>query len=189
MVQFSDGRIGTKWMEEIIPATEKESTIAEEINDTTTYETESESFLLTFDVDPAENISGKLGALFLGEEGDENACEFQVSPHAKRAQYGQGNLAGFSAPEKSLREGGIPQKTRHYGIENLLDTDKPFSVRMFVKYDSKYGGSQIDTEIAGKRTMITFCPNLKVDKLLFRTEDTGIKNVKIASYIPTAGGE
>lgn len=189
MVQFSDGRIGTKWMAEIIPATEKESILTEEINGTTTFETESESFLLTFDVNPGENIAGKLGALFLGENGDENACEFQINPQTKRAQYGPGNLAGFSAPEKTLREGGAPHKTRLYAIENLFDTDQSFSVRIFVKYDSKYGGSQIDAEIAGKRTMITFCPNLKIDKLLFRTEGTGVKNVKLASYNPTTVGE
>src|SRR5690606_12014401 len=120
--------------------------------------------------------------LFLGADGDEHACEFQLSPHAKTAQYGNGSLTGFSMPEKSLREGGSPHHARHYGVENLFDTDRPFTVRIFVKYDPKYGGSQIDTEIAGKRTMITFCPELKVDTLLFRTEATGIKDVKISPY-------
>jgi len=35
---------------------------------------------------------------------------------------------------------------------------------------------------AGKRTMITFCPGLKVERLLFRSDDTGIQNVKLAAY-------
>lgn len=182
MIQFPDGRIGTKWMEEIIPATEQVTLLTEEIVSETMFETENESFLLTFEVDPGDNQSGKLGALFLGADGDENACEFQLSPHSKTAQYGNGRSNGFSTPEKSLRQGGSPQHARHYAVENLFDTDRPFTVRMFIKYDPKYGGSQIDTEIAGKRTMITFCPKLKVDKLLFRTEETGIKNVKIAPY-------
>lgn len=182
MLQFPDGRIGTKWMEELVPVTERQRTLADEIEENSTFEVDDPSFLLTFDVKPGEELSGKLGALFLGEDDAEHACEFQLRPHEKRAQYGKGSLQQFSEREKTLREGGFPNHARHYGIENLFDTDGPFSVRMFVKYDTKYGGSQIDAEIAGKRTMITFCPGLKVEKLLFRSEDTGIRNVKLAAY-------
>ncbi|RZM14604.1 MAG: hypothetical protein EOO88_44045, partial [Pedobacter sp.] len=82
---------------------------------------------------------------------------------------------------KSLREGGQTTAARNYAIENLAGTDKPFKVRMIVKYEDKFGGSQIDTEIAGQRTMIAFRPNLKVEKLLLRSAKTGIKNVKIAA--------
>src|SRR5690606_33971596 len=182
MLQFPDGRIGTKWMEELVPVTERQRTLADEIEENSTFEVDDPSFLLTFDVKPGEELSGKLGALFLGEDDAEHACEFQLSQNEKRAKYGRGSLQQFSEREKTLREGGFPNPARHYGIENLFDTDGPFSVRMFVKYDTKYGGSQIDAEIAGKRTMITFCPGLKVEKLLFRSDDTGIRNVKLAAY-------
>lgn len=52
---------------------------------------------------------------------------------------------------------------------------------MIVKYEDKFGGSLIDTEIAGQRTIISFRPDLKVENLLLRSEKNGIKNVKIAS--------
>lgn len=182
MLQFPDGRIGTKWMEELVPATERQRTLADEIEENTAFDIDNPSFLLTFDVRPGEDPFGKLGALFLGEDGTEHACEFQVSPHGKRAQYGQGSLQHFSEQEKTLREGGFPNHARHYAIENLIDTNGPFAVRLFVKYDTKYGGSQIDAEIAGKRTMITFCPGLKVEKLFVRSVDTGIQHVKLAKY-------
>ena len=80
-----------------------------------------------------------------------------------------------------MHEGGYPNHARNYAIENLIDTDKPFMVRMIIKYEDKFGGSQIDTEIAGQRTMISFRPGLKVKKLLLRSKQTEIKNVKIAS--------
>ncbi|MEJ7695048.1 hypothetical protein, partial [Daejeonella sp.] len=83
--------------------------------------------------------------------------------------------------EKSLREGGSPSSARNYAIEGLANTDKAFTVRIIVKYEDKFGGSQIDTEIASQRTMIAFRPNLKVEKLVLRSEETGIKNVKIAA--------
>ena len=181
MIQSPEGRIGTKWMEEIIPATQKEKSLAKEIKETSTFSTGSSSFLLTFDVEPGEDLSGKLGALLLGAGGENQACEVQISPKAKKAQYGNGQLQNFSGVEKSLREGGSPNGARNYAIENLVNTDKPFTVRMIVKYEDKFGGSQIDTEIAGQRTMIAFRPGLKVEKLLLRSEKAGIKNVKIAA--------
>ncbi|MFP5080108.1 hypothetical protein [Pedobacter sp. JCM 36344] len=181
MIQSPDGRIGTKWMKEIIPATQKEKLLAKEIKETLTFNTESSSFLLTFNVEPGTAIDGKLGALFWGANEENNACEVQFSPKAKKAQYGKGQLQNFSGMEKSLREGGSPSTARNYAIENLAGTDKPFTVRMIVKYEDKFGGSQIDTEIAGQRTMIAFRPGLKVEKLLLRAKETGIKNVKIAA--------
>jgi hypothetical protein len=181
MVQSPDGRIGTKWMKEIIPATQKERSLAKEIKETSTFTTESSSFLLTFDVEPGTDLTGKIGALLLGADGESHACEVQVSPKAKKAQYGKGQLQNFSGTEKSLLEGGSPSSARDYAIENLANTDKAFTVRIIVKYEDKFGGSQIDTEIAGQRTMIAFRPGLKVEKLLLRSEETGVKNVKIAA--------
>jgi len=181
MVQSPDGRIGTKWMEEIVPATLKEKSLAKEIKETSSFATGSSSFLLTFDVEPRADLAGRLGALFLGADGENHACEVQISPKARKAQYGKGQLRRFSDMEKSLREGGSPTGVRNYAIENLSNTDKPFTVRMIVKYEDKFGGSQIDTEIAGQRTMIAFRPDLKVEKLLLRSDETGIKNVKIAA--------
>ncbi len=184
MIQYSDGRIGTKWMEEIIPATGKAKIIAKEVGTSAQpLAIESPSLMLTFDVTPSDLTSGKLGLLLSGADIDSNSCEFQISPKANRAQYAKGNPDKFSEEQKSLREGGYPNHARDYALENLIDTDKPFAVRMIIKYKEKYGGSQIDTEIAGQRTMITFRPGLKVDQLLFRTEQTGIKNIKVASLL------
>ncbi len=181
MIQSPDGRIGTKWMKEIIPATHKERSLSKDLKEDTSFATGSSSFLLTFDVEPGQDMTDKIGALLLGTDGENNACEIQISPEAKTAQYAKGNLQGFSNPEKSLREGGSPTAARNYGIENLQNTDKPFTVRMIVKYQDKFGGSQIDTEIAGQRTMIAFRPDLKVEKLLLRLKGTGIRNVRIAA--------
>lgn len=180
MIQYSDGRIGTKWMEEIIPATGKVKTLANEIKDTNPLRVEEPSFMLTFDVDPSGMESGKLGLLLSGSGGYEHACELQICPEAGKAQYGKGEPGTFADAEKTLREGGYPNNARNYAIENLIDTDKPFTVRMIVKYENKYGGSQMDAEIAGQRTMISFRPGLKVENILFRSDQTGVKNVKIA---------
>jgi beta-fructofuranosidase len=181
LIQYPSGRIGIKWMEEIIPSTEKPQTLTNELKESTTFDVPTSSFLLSFDVEPGTDPNSMLGVVLLGENGEEHACEVQISPQAKRAQYGKGSLQNYSAGEKSLREGGQPHRVRNYAIENLIDTEKPFTVRMIVKHENKYGGSQTDTEIAGQRTMISFRENLKVKKILFRSQNTGIKNLKIAA--------
>jgi hypothetical protein len=132
-------------------------------------------------VEPGTDLNGKMAALLLGASGEDQSCEVQINPGGKKAQYANGQIRNFSGQEKSLREGGSTSAARNYAIKNISDTDKPFKVRMIVKYEDKFGGSQIDTEIAGQRTMIAFRPNLKVEKLLLRSEKTGIKNVRIAA--------
>jgi hypothetical protein len=71
--------------------------------------------------------------------------------------------------------------TGNYAIENLIGIDKPFQVRLLLKDDPRMGGTLIDAEIAGQRTMITFRPGLRVRKLIFRTEGVELDNVGIAS--------
>ena len=83
----------------------------------------------------------------------------------------------FAAKEKSLRDGGGA-----HAIENLIGVDRPFKVRLIVKGDDKLGGSLVDAEIAGQRTMISYRPDLSVKKLVFRAEGAEITNVQIASF-------
>ena len=51
---------------------------------------------------------------------------------------------------------------------------------MIVKGSDKIGGSLVDAEIAGQRTMISYRPDLTVKKMVFRTEGVELKNVQIA---------
>lgn len=180
LIQFHDGQIGTKWMEEIVPETISAKTLAKEIKETTEFSADSQSFLLTFDVHPNQPGKGKVGIVLKQENGTNDASEIQININEKRAQYSNSNETSFAGKEKTLREGGAPQAARNYAIENLLATDKPFTVRVIVKATDKFGGSQIDTEIAGTRTMISYRPDLFVKDVLFRTDGVKLKNIKIA---------
>ena len=92
-----------------------------------------------------------------------------------RAQFGPGASDRFAGPEKSLRERGAAN-----AIENLIDVDRPFTVRVIVKGDDKVGGSLIDAEIAGRRTMVAYRPDLTVRKIVCRTEGIELSTVQIA---------
>ncbi|UCE47503.1 MAG: hypothetical protein JSW47_18135, partial [Phycisphaerales bacterium] len=91
-----------------------------------------------------------------------------------------GSANGFAGPEKSLRAGGAPHHVGNYAIENLIGVDKPFTVRVIVKGCDKIGGSLVDAEIAGQRTMISYRPDLTVKRLVFRVEGVELNNVQIA---------
>lgn len=180
LLQYSDGRIGSKWMKEITPETDRPKTISAKVAETTTFSTGSTSFMLVFDVQPTKTKNNKFSILFLPEKGEQASCELQILSDDLRAQFGPGSLNNFAGSEKSLCEGGAPQKASNYAIENLIGVDKPFTVRVIVKGCDKIGGSLVDAEIAGKRTLISFRPNLTVEKMLFRTEGVELNNVQIA---------
>jgi hypothetical protein len=181
LIQYPDGRIGSKWLKEIMPKTEEPKTLAAKVADTATFPADSKSFVLTFKVQPAQASKGKFGIVFLPESGVQASCELQIGLDQLRAQFGPGSLNAFAGAEKSLREGSLPQNVGNYAIENLVGVDKPFTVRILVKGCNKIGGSLVDAEIAGQRTMISYRQELTVKKMIFRTEGVRLTEVQTAS--------
>jgi hypothetical protein len=177
LIQFPDGRIGSKWLKEIMPETGNPQIIANSISETVTFPANSNSFILEFKVYPAQAMKGRLAITFLPENGEQASCELQIRLEDLRAQFATGSLNGFAEPEKSLREGGGPQS-----IENLIGVGQPFTVRVIVNGSDKFGGSIVDAEIAGQRTMITFRPDLAVRKMLFRVEGIELQEIQIAPF-------
>ena len=172
LVQLPDGRIGSKWMEEVTPATGPAGPVSDGAA--------GRSFLLSFDV---RRPAGRLAVTFLPDASGSSPCEFQIDVERKRAAFAPATPDGFAATQKTLREGGQPHEARDYAVENLLGTDAPFSVRLIVKGDDKLGGSLIDAEIAGRRTLISYRPDLFVDRVAFRTEGVELASVRIAKLV------
>ena len=180
LIQFPDGRIGSKWMKEIMPEIEPARSLAAKVSETATFPVDGKSALITLEVQQTMAKKGRFGISFLPENGEQASGELQVRLEDHRAQFGPGSLTKFADDQKSLREGGRPNSVGNYAIENLIGTDQPFTVRVIVKTDEKIGGSLIDAEIAGKRTMITYRSGLTVKKLLLRPEGVELKNVRLA---------
>jgi hypothetical protein len=179
LIQFANGRIGSKWMHEITPRTAKPVTLAPNLTHESSFSTISPWYILTCELLPKKIKQGKLGIVFLPADGDQAACELQFDLDNQRAQFGPGSLITFAEQQKSLREGGAPHQVGNYAIENLMGMDRPFTIRVMVKCDDKIGGSLIDAEIAGQRTMISYRPDLTVSKALFRLKDVELKNIVI----------
>jgi hypothetical protein len=180
LLQFPDGRIGSKWLPEVIPETELPQVLAASVTDTLTCTTDHRSFLLSCRVLPAAADRGRLGIVFLPEEGEKDSCELQVRRGDRRAQFGPVARSGFASTQRSLREGGAPHGGGDYAIENLTGVTEPFVVRVIVKSDGKSGGSLIDAEIAGQRTMVSYRPDLAVSQLVFRVEGMELRDLELA---------
>jgi hypothetical protein len=180
LIQFPDGRVGSKWMKEITPQTGTPGTLAASMTTTTATPAGSGAFMLTFRLRVAEPGKGKLGISFLPKEGEQAACELQIRPEDRRAQFGPGSLTRFAGMQKSLREGGSPHSAGNYAIENLIGVDREFGVRVIVRGDEKLGGTLIDAEIAGQRTLITYRRDLTVKQMVFRPEGVELRNVQIS---------
>jgi hypothetical protein len=180
LCQFPDGRIGSKWMKEITPATGQPRALAARLADTATFPADRRSFMLSFNVRPGAAGKGRLAVSFLPESGGRPSCEWRIEPGTLRAQFADAAENRFADGQKTLREGGAPQQVGNYAVENLAGVDKPFAVRLLVKGDDKIGGSLVDAEIAGARTMITYRPELTVKRLQFRAEGLELENIQLA---------
>lgn len=180
LMQFPDGRIGSRWMPELTPATGAAKILAPSLAAAADFPVMDRSFLLSFEVQPAELKKGRLAIGFLPGAGTKSACEWQLRLDNERAQFAPYSPADFAGAQKSLREGGFPQSGSDYAIEHLIGVERPFTVRLLVKSDDKLGGSVIDAEIAGRRTMLTYRADLLVGKLFFRTEGADLRNVQLA---------
>ncbi|MGN6494833.1 MAG: hypothetical protein ACTHLE_22785 [Agriterribacter sp.] len=181
LIQYPDGKLGTKWMKELVPDTKNAAIRSKKIEQASAFPVEENSFILSFDVHPKNKKNGKLAVSFLSPDDDqyEKACALQIDINALTAQYSAAVKDSFAAPEKSLRQGGSPQHVGNYAIENVMGMDKPFSVRILVKSNAKLGGTIIDTEIAGQNTLVSYRQGLTVKDISFNPQALDIRNVRI----------
>lgn len=176
LVQFPDGRLGSKWMEEITPATEP----AEKLPQGDKIVIDKPSFLLTFDVESEQAMQGRVGVTLCGEQGFDNSCEWQLQLDRERAQFAAGVAEGFALNERTVREGGDLAAARNYAIAGAMRQSGATPVRMMVYYDEKLRGSIVDVEIAGQRTMISYRQDLKPERIELRMDGVKIKNLRKA---------
>ena len=176
MLQFPDGALGSKWMEEIVPATD----VAMEYSVEDDIRAESPSFMLTFEVEPQKAYQGRLGVTLRGDN-EEKDCEWQLMFDRCRAQFASAVSGGFARNERTVGEGGDPAQAFNYAISGGMPQKDKVEVRMMVYNNRKLQGSIVDVEIAGQRTMISYRPGLKVEDIDFRLDGVTVKNIRKAN--------
>lgn len=159
LLQYPDGRIGSKWMPELMPATGQPKTLAASMTAAITFPVENEAFLLTFTVVPAEAKRGTLSVAFQPGAGEPGVHNLSINLKDQSAQFAR-------------------------SLKHLIGINKPFTVRVIVKGDVKLGGTLFDGEIAGARTAVSFHENFTVKQLVFRAEGVELKDVQLAPLKP-----
>jgi hypothetical protein len=180
LLQHEDGRIGARWPDELTPAAGPARVLAERVTGTQDLPAPHRAFLLSFVVEPQPSTGSRVAVALLPHGDETPGCELQVRPNDERAQFAKAPVDGFAADERSLREGGAPHQVGDYAIERLTGTRGPFAVRVVVKGCDKIGGTLVDAEIAGQRTMISYRPELVVARLVLRTEGAALADVQVA---------
>lgn len=183
LLQMPDGRLRSRWLDEVVPATGKACKLKSEKSDHQDYLMPGTSFILSFDVSTS-SPDALLTLLFSDAEGGEAqpSCAWQMDMQTDRAQYSTPSSAtsGTIPSQRSLREGGDVSTARDYAIERVLEGRQTFHVRMLVKQSSKIQGCVIDTEIAGLNTMISYRHGLTPRHLRIIGNGTEIRNLQVA---------
>ena len=175
LVQLQDGALGSKWMDELVPATSEKTLLARNMISSADFPASSASFLVSFEVEPEEPGKGICSVGFIPEEKGE-PCFWKLDLGECRAQYGNEK----DSIEKTLAEGCRVSNAGNYAVKNGMELDKPFTVRMAVKWNPKFNGSIIDTEIGGTKTMVSFRKGLEVNSLHFSADGCRIKDLNIS---------
>lgn len=183
LVQKPDGRIGSKWMPELVPATGRTKRLARRADSPTSHSTDSDAFILSFDVVPAPQARPCIQLLPQGDAA--NACEWSLDINSGRAQFSP-LKDGRATPQKTLSEGGDPARAVDYAIGHLDIGSSPFHVRMLVKHTAKLGGTLIDVEIAGERTMFSYRHQFKASQIRLVPGGASLRNVTV-SAVKTEG--
>ena len=170
LIQYPDGCIGSRFMPELMP---KLIDNRQQTADNGQWPRDGmlspqKSYLLTFDVEP-EATGGQL-SLHLSSDDTQQECVWTLDTRERTARFGEG---------KSLRNGGQPQRATDFAIESLRGIEKPFTVRIIILNNPKFGGSLLDVEIAGQRTMISHREGLGVGAFRFESEGLTIRKLEV----------
>ena len=175
LLQRPDGRLESRWMPELMPRTKTPKLLARLLDKTSGFNTPASSFLLSFDMvktRPEATVSLELTST----QSPRSATWWQMDTGSGRAPFSDDT----NHREKTLREGGAPHNAGNYAIEGLPTDGQRLPVRIIVKRTGKLGGSLVDVEIAGRRTMISYRQELETTRLRLTPCDAVLENVRIA---------
>ena len=164
LIQEEGGKLGMKWIPELAPSLKTVNKLSE--NKLEKYK----SYYLEFEVTP--NNANKLGVSFTDGK---TACTLTLDFIKKRAQinsttYGEFGDEILTMPElltdveagKSYSTSNcydLPNNARNYCLPDIDGIDRPFKLKIMLRYSKRMRATVIDTEIAERRTLISVREN------------------------------
>lgn len=167
LIQEEGGRLGMKWVPELVPETIGENlmTSGQKISVSSV---RGAGYLLEATIEPKQ--ASRMGIQF---SKGETACELQLDFEKQRMQMmdTKTGVLADSLPttyEIAKKAGDalnwlraenenwpVARNSKNFCMANIFGTDKPFTLRILVRYSRKLRSTVIDAEVAGRRTMVS----------------------------------
>ena len=146
LVQYPDGKLGSKWLKETPPPTPPQ---------------------VWKGLSPSETFAVR----FASQAEKERRLEFRVEPLLGRAQFADVGRDGVAPRQRTLRELVLslppedrviqkvnrlrpPNSAESFAIGKIRGLGRAYDVRLVAWYDAKSDATVFDAEIAGQRTMV-----------------------------------
>lgn len=162
LLQYSDGRLGMRWLPEALPT----SADMDEIGNTGTLDA-NRSYYFELDIIPGEN--GRTAIAFTDRDGI--GCELSLDFKRETAQFNDARSSDFAEPLepmftaiKTHEQHGyawgvmpetLPHRSKNFAIAHVDIMKSPFTLKIILHRDEKMNSTVIDAEINGERTLIS----------------------------------
>lgn len=183
LLQEKNGKLGMKWVPEMVPETDAQDLLAgQDLNRETIALEQESSYLISMMIDPG--TAARTGIVWENEKGE--VCELQLDFEKRRIQISQAAKEKMAEPIPALYEmAGLLQDRDPGAVWKLPDTsmigidfclpdipgmEKPFAVRILLRNCRKMDSTVIDAEIAGARTILSGQQRLYPDKMYVRKD-------------------
>lgn len=193
LIDEENGRLGMKWMPELVPEVCDEVSLPTEEDTARINLDVTENYLFSATVFPSEN--GIVVLKFLDDT--DEGCEWRLDVSSASAQFADAR-EGLAPVIPSMRElleeadpavslyfktgvADLPVYSRNFSISHLMGLDSAFPLRVLLRYSRKTQATYIDVEIGGRRTMLSGRNGLRVSHLLTQVRGgAAIKNAKLS---------
>lgn len=115
-------------------------------------------------------------------EGEGEAAEFRIDFKLRRAELVPADRDRCPTYRELAGQGAYPFSCEcsAFAVEKLRGLDASRRVRLLVRYERKWGGTILDAEIAGCRTMMVFFPGLQISRCAASSPDVRLEYAELA---------
>jgi hypothetical protein len=206
LLQYPDGRLGTKWLPEVmnLPGEAAMAPVPPEFDADIELNPEADEYF-ELEITPGDSGTGKFALRFLPVGEDQKNCELQLDFGRECAQWGTCTRTEFAPDILPIRESlekhaselgdkvcwHIPAPDLHFNTLNFaigrVDImKKSFILRLYKRVDPKMPATLLDAEIAGARTMITNRVGVRFDRLIAARHGADIRITTFRRGLPKA---
>ena len=160
LIAEDKGKLGMKWIPEMMPKTKGTNLFNSDRDFINGFQIEKfKSYYLETEIDPKS--SNRFGISLSGENG---ACTFELDFKNNRVQINDAKADYFGERLPTMLElmkngaediSNIPRKAKNYALPDISGINKPFTLKMILRYSKRLKSTVIDAEIAGRRTFIS----------------------------------